>query len=363
MAGPRAIRLSLLIVPLLALVSGCNKPPQQLDIARPVHAVTVSLASDEQEVTYTGDVRARWETALGFRVPGKIVARQVEVGQQVKTGQVLARLDPEDQKLSAEAAKQQLMAARSDFQQARADLVRYKELVEKGFISAAEFDRRKTTYQTAAAHLEQATAQLELNRNQTEYTTLRADHDGVVTAVQAEVGQVVSAGQAVVKTARLDEKEVAVNVPENRLAELKAAKDADISLWASPGKIYKGRVREISPSADNVTRTYTVKVTVLDPDASVQLGMTANAKLRGGVRAQVARLPLTALFQKGDEAAVWLIDPQTQQVTLKPVQVGRYTQDYVTIVSGLNNGDLVVRAGVHKLNQGEKVRILADPAQ
>jgi len=359
---PIPMRVSLVVVPLLALVGGCNKPPQQLDAARPVHAVTVSLASDEQEVTYTGDVRARWETALGFRVPGKIVARLVEVGQQVKTGQVLARLDPEDQKLSAEAAKQQLMAARSDFQQAKADLVRYKELVDKGFISAAEFDRRKTTYQTAAARLEQATAQLELNRNQTEYTTLRADHDGVVTAVQAEVGQVVSAGQSVVKTARLDEKEVAVNVPENRLVELRATKDADVSLWASPGKVYKGRIREISPSADNVTRTYTVKVTVLDPDASVQLGMTANVRLRGGMRAEVARLPLTALFQKGDEAAVWVIDPKTQQVTLTPVQVGRYTQDYVTVLSGLSDGDLVVRAGVHKLNQGEKVRILADPA-
>jgi membrane fusion protein, multidrug efflux system len=363
LTGLRASMRLFVPVVALALVGACNKPPPQLDATRPVRAVAVSLASDEQEVTYTGDVRARWETALGFRVPGKIVARLVEVGQQVKTGQVLARLDPEDQKLSAEAAKQQLMAARSDFQQAKADLVRYKELVDKGFISAAEFDRRKTTYQTAAARLEQATAQLELNRNQTEYTTLRADHDGVVTAVQAEVGQVVSAGQAVVKTARLDEKEVAVNVPENRLGELRATKDADVTLWASPGRVYKGRIREISPSADNVTRTYTVKVTVLDPDASVQLGMTANVRLRGGMRAEVARLPLTALFQKGDEAAVWVIDPKTQQVALTPVQVGRYTQDYVTVLSGLNDGDLVVRAGVHKLAQGEKVRVLADPAQ
>ena len=359
---PLSVRAGLLAVSLVVLVAGCNKPQQQVDATRPVHAVSVSVARDEQEVTYTGDVRARWETALGFRVPGKIVARLVEVGQQVKKGQVLARLDPEDQKLTAEAAKQQLLAARSDYQQARADLVRYKDLVDKGFISAAEFDRRKTTYQTAAARLEQATAQLELNRNQTEYTTLRADHDGVVTAVQAEVGQVVTSGQAVVKVARLDEKEVAVNVPENRLGELRAAKDADVSLWASPGKVYKGRVREISPSAENVTRTYTVKVTVLDPDPSVQLGMTANVRLTGGARGEVARLPLTALFQKGAEAAVWLIDPKTQQVALTPVAVGRYTQDYVTIVAGLKEGDLVVRAGVHKLNEGEKVRVLAEPA-
>ena len=347
----------------LAVLSACEKAPERPESVRPVQAVTVNLAQDAQEVTYTGDVRARWETALGFRVPGKIVARFAEVGQRVKTGQTLARLDPEDQKLSAEAAKQQLLAARSDFQQAKSDLVRYKELVNKGFISAAEFDRHKTTYETAAAHLEQATAQLELNRNQTAYTTLRADHDGVVTAVQAEVGQVVTAGQAIVKTARLDELEVAVNVPENRLAELRAAKEVDITLWAAPGKTYKGRIREISPSADAVTRTYTVKVTVLDPDAVVQLGMTANAFLKGAQQAQVARLPLTALFQKGTEPAVWVIDPNTRQVALKPVQVGRYTQDYVTITGGLSDGDLVVRAGVHKLNAGERVRVLAEPAQ
>ena len=172
-------------MPLLALLGGCEKAPERNDTTRPVQAVTVALSADQQEVTYTGDVRARWETALGFRVPGKIVARRVEVGQRVKKGQILAGLDPEDQKLSAEAAKQQLLAARSDYQQAKADLVRYKDLVDKGFVSAAEFDRRKTTYQTAAAKLEEATAQLELNRNQTAYTTLRADHDGVVTAVMA----------------------------------------------------------------------------------------------------------------------------------------------------------------------------------
>ncbi|HTS55654.1 MAG TPA: efflux RND transporter periplasmic adaptor subunit [Burkholderiales bacterium] len=362
--GPRvALRAALLSVPLLALLGGCEKAPERVEIVRPVQAVAVALSADQQEVTYTGDVRARWETALGFRVPGKIVARRVEVGQQVKKGQILASLDPGDQRLSAEAAKQQLLAARSDYQQAKADLVRYKELVDKGFVSAAEFDRRKTTYQTTAAKLEEATAQLELNRNQTAYTTLRADHDGVVTAVQAEVGQVVSAGQAVVKTARLDEMEVAVNVPENRLAELRAAREVDVSLWAAPGRTYKGRIREISPSADNVTRTYTVKVTLLDPDPSVQLGMTANVFLRGAAQAQVARLPLTALFQKGNEPAVWMIDRGTGQVTLKPVQVGRYTQDYVTVVSGLNDGDLVVRAGVHKLHSGEKVRILTEPAQ
>lgn len=283
---------------------------------------------------------------------------------RVRKDQVLSRLDPEDQRLSAEAARQQLRAARSDYQQAKADLQRYRGLFDKGFISAAEFDRRQTTFDTAAAHLEQATAQLGINRNQTAYTELRADHDGVVTAVQAEVGQVVSAGQPVIKVARLEEKEVAVNVPENRLAELRgAAPEVDVTLWAVPGKVYKGRVREISPSADAVTRTYTVKVTVLDPEGTAQLGMTANVELREGARPEVARLPLTALFQKGAEPAVWVIDAKTQQVTLRPVQVGRYTQDYVTILSGLRDGELVVRAGVHKLTPGDKVRVAADAPQ
>ncbi len=354
--------MPLLVLPLLVLAAGCQKTADRPDDPRPVHVVTVTLAPDEQDASYSGDVRPRWETALGFRVLGKIVARLVEVGQEVKKGQVLARLDPEDQKLSAQAAKQQLVAARSDHRQAKADLARYRDLVEKGFVSAAEYDRRKATYDTAAARLEQATAQLDLSQNQTNYTQLRADHDGVVMAVQAEVGQVVSAGQAVIKVARLDEMEVAVNVPENRLAELRATKEVDVTLWAAPGKTYKGRIREVSPSADNVTRTYTMKVTVLDPDSAVQLGMTANVALKSNERAEAARLPLTALFQKGTEPAVWVIDPKTRQVSLIPVQVGRYTQDYVTILSGVSNGDLVVRAGVHKLNPGDKVRILADAA-
>jgi len=358
-----SIRL-LPVVALLAAVAACDRKTEVADAPRPVHAVKVVLAPDEQDTSYTGDVRARWESALGFRVPGKIVKRLVEVGSPVRKGELLAKLDPEDQMLSAEAARQQLRAARSDYQQARADLRRYQDLFAKGFISAAEFDRRRTTYDTAAAHLEQATAELGINRNQTAYTELRADHDGVVTAVSAEVGQVVTAGQAVVKVARLEEEEVAVNVPENRLEELRgAAPEVDVTLWAVPGKTYKGRVREISPSADAVTRTYTVKVTVLNPDAAVQLGMTANVSLQERARPQVARVPLTALFQKGAEPAVWVVDAKTGEVTLRPVEVGRYTQDYVTILSGLQTGELVVRAGVHKLIPGEKVRVLADAAR
>jgi multidrug efflux system membrane fusion protein len=360
----RGIRAGAVFAMLLAM-SACKKPPPPAPEVRQVQTITVSLSADDQESSYTGDVRPRWESALGFRVPGKIVARTADVGAHVAKGQLLARLDPEDQRLGAEAARQQLMAARSDFEQTKADLSRYQELFSKGFISAAEYDRRKWNYDTAAARLQQASAQLELNRNQAAYTQLRSDIEGVVTAVQAEVGQVVTPGQAVVKVARLEQKEVAVNVPENRLDELKGANDVDITLWASPGKTYQGRIREISPSADNVTRTYTVKVTILDADPGVQLGMTASVFLKrsNSAHRSVVRLPLTALFQSGSEPAVWVVDPKSSQVSLKPVQVGRYTEDYVTVVSGLRPGDIVVRAGVHKLNPGETVRSIPQPAQ
>src|SRR6478609_5000359 len=164
-----------LLLLLLLATTGCRKTAAPVTEARPVETIQIALAPDDQESSYTGDVRARWESALGFRVPGKIVSRAVDVGARVVKGQLLARLDPEDQRLGAEAARQQLVAARSDFEQAKADLVRYKDLFSKGFISAAEYDKRKWTYDTAAARLEQATAQLELNRNQTAYTQLHAD--------------------------------------------------------------------------------------------------------------------------------------------------------------------------------------------
>jgi multidrug efflux system membrane fusion protein len=341
-------------------LSACSKEPQPIEEVRPVHVVKVELGGGGTQTTYTGDVRARYETALGFRVAGKVVERRVEVGSRVARGEVLARLDPSDYQLNIEAAKSQLAAASSDFAQAEDDLKRYRDLYEQKFVSAAEFDRRQTAYDVAKARLEQAQAQLGVTRNQSAYTTLRADHAGIVTAIAAEVGQVVSAGQTVMRVARPEEMEVVIAVPESRLDELRAARQAAITLWAEPGARFAGRIREISPSADPVTRTYSVKVTLLDPTPRVQLGMTANALLGTGQGEPVIRLPLTALFQQGDKPAVWLVDPKTGRVTLTPVEVARYTQDAVEIASGLAEGDLVVRAGVHKLHAGQQVRVLAE---
>lgn len=351
------------LLPLLAIGPGCSEKPQAVSEPRLVNVVRAVVGGSNSDVGYSGEVRARYETSLSFRLAGKIVARNVEVGGQVKKGDVLARLDPEDQQLNTRSARSQLAAARSQYEQSKAELERYTDLYKKEFISKAEFDRRQNEFNVAKARLDQAQAQLSVTENQTGYTELVADHAGVVTAIPIEVGQVVAAGQTVMKLARTDDREVVISIPENRLTELGAARKIAISLWADPQKVYAGKVREISPSADPVTRTYAAKISVLDADAAMKLGMTANVYLKGVAQAASVMLPATALFQDNGHAAVWLVDKKTSQVKLVPVEVGEYAEDKVAVISGLNAGDIVVRAGVHKLFAGEKVRTQEIPAQ
>ncbi|HYJ18646.1 MAG TPA: efflux RND transporter periplasmic adaptor subunit [Burkholderiales bacterium] len=349
------------VLGVLAALTACGKEEAKPPEARLVNVVRVQPASGNGEVAYSGDVRARYETNLSFRVAGKIVARNVEVGTVVKAGEILARLDPEDQKLNAQGAQSQLAAAQSEYDQLKAELERYADLYKKEFISKADYDRRLSLFNVAQARLDQAKAQLSVTQNQTGYTALGADHAGVVTAIQAEVGQVVAAGQIVMKLARTDDKEVMISIPENRLAELGGSREIAITLWASPASRYRGKVREISPSADPVTRTYAAKISVLNPDAAMKLGMTANVYLRGVQRGASAMLPATALFQQGGKAAVWVVDAAASTVKLVPVEVGEYVEDKVAITGGLKQGDVVVKAGVHKLFDGEKVRIAEEP--
>ncbi|HVY07539.1 MAG TPA: efflux RND transporter periplasmic adaptor subunit [Burkholderiales bacterium] len=343
--------------------AGCTEKPQAPPELRLVNVVKVAPGSSNAGVGYSGDVRARYETNLSFRVPGKIVARNVEVGGVVKQGDVLARLDPEDQQLNTRGAQSQLAAAKSEYEQNKAELERYTDLYQKNFISKAEFDRWQNNYNVSKARLEQAQAQLAVTKNQANYTELAADHAGVVTAILIEVGQVVAAGQTAMKLARTDDREVVINIPENRLSELSNAKEIDISLWADPAKSYQGRLREVSPSADPVTRTYAAKISVLNADAAMKLGMTANAYLRGVQRTVSVMLPATALFQDNGHAAVWVVDKATSKVKLVPIEVGEYVEDKVAVLSGLNAGDRVVRAGVHKLFVGEQVRVHEEPVK
>jgi RND family efflux transporter MFP subunit len=347
----------LCVLALVVAVAGCSDKPQATPKPRLVNVVRVTVGGPSTDVGYSGEVLARYETSLSFRVPGKIVARNVEVGGIVKKGDVLARLDPEDQQLNARSAQSQLAAARSEYEQMKADLERYTDLFKKEFISKAEYDRRQSAYDVAKAKLEQAQAQFSVTKNQTGYTELSADNAGVVTAIPIEVGQVVAAGQTVMKLARMDDREVVINIPENRLSELSAASHIDISLWADPSRTYQGKLREISPAADPVTRTYAAKISVLKADSAMRLGMTANVYLRGVDRNFAVMLPATALFQDHGHAAVWIVDKATSQVKLVPVETGEYVENQVVVLSGLSPGDIVVRAGVHKLFAGEKVRV------
>lgn len=353
----RAVRAVGATLLLLAL-AGCGREEARREQALPVRVARAVISDQRLHATYSGEVRARYETDLGFRVGGKILEREVEVGSAVKSGETLTRLDPQDLRLNILSARSQLEAASSDYQQAAADLERYRNLLKKQFISEAEFGRRVNQQRVAKARLEQARAELGVAENQAAYATLHADGDGVITAILAEAGQVVAAGQTVMRMARGTEREVVISVPENRLNELKAASDIRVSLWADPGVTYSGQVREISPGAEPVTRTYTVKVSILDADPGVRLGMTANVLLGSILAEQVIELPLAALYRRDGMAAVWVVDPATTAVNLVPVRLGEYHESTFTVLEGLQAGDLVVTAGVHKLVPGQKVRLL-----
>jgi multidrug efflux system membrane fusion protein len=355
----RKLSLSLVLGISLAL-GACDSKEQDKKVEiRPVRVQQVKLDQLDLRDTYAGEVKARIETALAFRVGGKIVGRDVDVGARLRKGQTLARLDPTDLRIQVDGARSQLAAAQADHDQAQTDLARYRQLRQSNVVSQAEFDRRTNNANVVAARLDQARSNLRVAENQLAYATLAADTDGVVTAVAVETGQVVTAGQTVVKVARTDEKDVVISVPENRLDELRQASEVRIALWAQPELSHKGEIREISPGVEAVTRTYTVKIAVGDAPG-MQLGMTANVHVRRETSGKVVALPLPALYQKGQEAAMWLVDPASGAITLTPVKVAAYHQQYVIVESGLKDGDIVVTAGVHKLDPTQKVRILAE---
>ena len=348
---------------LIAVTLGaCGEKPGLPPVAPWVVTQKAVRGDARAQVTFAGEVRARSESALGFRVGGKITERLVDVGAAIRPGMPLARLDARDFQLNAAASRSQMAAAQADVVQAQADYARYNDLYQKKFVSAAEIDKRKATLEVAQARLAQAQAQLTVADNQGSYAVLTADRAGVITTIDAEVGQVVAAGQSVMRLARDGEKEILIAAPENRLPEIQSAQKIEVTLWAAPDKRYLGKVREVSPGADAVTRTYAVRIAVADADASMRLGMTANVLLQRAATADAVVLPLTALFQQGAGTALWIVDAASQTVKLTPVKVGVFREDTMTIVSGVKTGDTVVTAGVHKLTAGQKVRVSSETA-
>jgi multidrug efflux system membrane fusion protein len=339
------------------VLSGCTDVTPQPKPVRPVLTSEVMLRPYWQQHVYSGEIEARNETALGFRVAGKLSMRNVEVGDRVSANTLIARLDPEDYRLRLMEAEAQLTAAAAELSKAAADQKRYASLLKRELVSDADYQGFSNAYNVARARKRQAEASLAVARNQADYTDLHADHEGIVTAVEAEQGQVVAAGQTVVRLALCCEKEAVISVPENRLDEIRLADEITVELWALPDAGFAGKVREVSPGADPVTRTYRVRISLPEAGDDVQFGMTASVRVKRRLHEQVALVPATALFQHDSAPAVWILDPESTTVTLRTVTVAAYRQDGVLVSDGLTDGDRIVTAGVHLLVEGQTVRL------
>jgi RND family efflux transporter MFP subunit len=292
-------------------------------------------------------------------VAGKLINRSVDIGEQVHKGQLLARLDPGDFRLASQNLKAQFISAKADRDYSKDDLIRYRELFDQHIISQPELDRRQMLYITAQQKVAALEAQLGQTDNQLAYTDLLADRDGVVTALEVETGQVVSSGQSVIRLAQLDEKEIHIDIPEHRVAELKQRQDVMVTLWADSDKQIKARIREIAAAADPVSRTYRVKATILEGRDDARLGMTATVWIPSIEPSSLA-VPLSALFTPQNhpgQTSVWLVDEHTSTLKTAPVQIGAALSGERVAVTGLSSGQLIVKAGVNRLREAQTVRL------
>jgi len=349
-------RVAIAVIAVAFVLAACGHKQQTSEDIRPVQTSVVGRSAESVGATYSGAVTARFQSNQGFRVAGTVSKRLVEVGQHVVVGQPLLQLDPAQLDLSRQAAKAQLDAAHSNAAQAKVSLGRDAQLVKQNFISQAEYDHDKVNYDTATSQLQMAQAQYDQATNQADYATLRAAVTGVVTAINANVGQVVQSGKAVITIAKDGDREVVINVAESRVGQLRDAKGLYVALWADPGKKYAARLREIDPDSDPTTRTYDAHVTVLKPDAAMLLGMTAYVHQSSVGQYSAFTLPLTAIVEETNGPAVWLVDPQTSTVSLHPVKRLTAQGNDALVNEGLKNGDVVVTAGANLLHAGQKVR-------
>lgn len=362
---------ALLLTGSALLLAGCGQEnpanageapaSKEATLARPVQVTTVSFRPRETQKSFVGVVRARREIDLAFRVGGKVVQRLAEVGDRIEPGTVVARLDKEDLKLELESAKAEMQAATANLAQTTTEDTRYRALTAKGAASNADLDRKSLAKDEAVGRLERAKRSLELAENRLSYADLVADAAGVVVSTSAEPGQVVASGQTIVRVARLDEKEALVSLPETALADARTA-DAVVTLWAEPGRRILAHLRELSPQADVNSRTYPARFTLEGADETVALGMTATVTLRPKDQQQVARLPLSALIDRGHGPQVFVVDGATHAIVARPVEIAAYTGDEVLLSGGVAPGDAVVILGVQTLLPGQKVRTVQAPA-
>ncbi|MBE7418364.1 MAG: efflux RND transporter periplasmic adaptor subunit [Burkholderiaceae bacterium] len=352
----------LLAGPVAILVAACTPATPTAEPVRAVRTLTLVNSAIGSAQEYAAEIRARTESRLGFRVGGKLLSRPVNLGDAVRAGQALARLDPADLQLGQQSAQAALGAAKANYLFSEAEFKRFKELRDQGFISGLELDRRAAALTAARAQFEQAQTQANVQGNQARYATLSADAAGVITGVDVEPGAVVAAGAPVVRLAHDGPRDVVFNVPEDRVAEIRALLGKtgamQARLWNNGRQPIAATVREVAAAADPVTRTFVVKADV--GHAAVRLGQTASVKVETARGAEGIKVPLTAVFEAKGVPAVWVLDRGTMTVKAQPVRVAGADGNDVTLAQGVQAGQTIVVAGVHVLNPGQKVRLYAE---
>ncbi|MCK9236505.1 MAG: efflux RND transporter periplasmic adaptor subunit [Thiopseudomonas sp.] len=346
----------LLVLSFLAtlVLTGCSQEEPQTLSVRPVMVMQPLPASTIIEA-FAGEVRARLEPELAFRIGGKVIARKVETGSRVKAGQILAELDPEDVGLHLQAMQAQVAAAQANLELVRAERDRYQQLLDKQMVSRSHFDSAHNQFKNGQARLKQAQAELEAAKNQTQYAQLRAPYAGVITRANVEAGQVVAAGQTVFVLAVDGEREVSFSIPEHIIDRFVLGQPVEVELWSQPSQRLTGEIRELAPAADSRSRTYAARVALHNSVSAAELGQSARVYVNADALAQLA-VPLSAVNAEHNQAYVWVVDLATQKTVRRYVQTGAYTQTTVPIISGLQADDWIVVAGVHLLQEGQQVR-------
>ncbi|MET4691852.1 efflux RND transporter periplasmic adaptor subunit [Sinorhizobium fredii] len=348
---------ALAVIALTAVLSGCSEEKAETkEIIRPVKVVEVAGTGEARRLDYAGSVRARTEMNLGFRVAGKITERLVNVGDRVKPGDRLARIDPTDYQLAVKSAEATLFAAEKQVQTTSLTKERAAQLFTKSFSSKAELDQATLLYDQAISTRDAAASSLSQAKNQVAYADLKSDQSGIVTAINADVGQVVGTGTPVVTVAVDGEKEIEVAVPELDIAEFKPGKAVSARFWSNDMLTLDGQVREVSGSAERQSRTFAVRIS-LPNDPRVLLGMTATVEAAATSFESLVSVPLSALAQKDGKEIVWVVDRSASTVHARPVRLADYAGDQVRIAEGLRSGDLVVAAGTQFMAEDLKVKL------
>lgn len=353
-----SISLAASLQALVLLLAGCQREPApKVEAPRPVRSIVLQPQASGGTLTLPAEIRPRVEIRYGFRVGGKIAQRLVSAGDRVRAGQVLARLDPQDSMPAVAAARATLEAARTDAKLATAELQRLRSLRDQNFISQAALDRQQAAFDSAGSRIEAAQAQLRQASNALEFGTLKADGPGHVVAIEAEAGQVVAAGQPIVRVARSGEIEALVNVPERDLAQARALRRWSVRVPAAGERELVGSLREVSPVADPASRTWPIRLSLSGDLSGVELGMTASVS-GGGAASDALLVPISALQSTDATPKVWVVDPVALTVKPANVRTAGFVGEQVRIVEGLAAGDRVVTAGANLLTPGQKVKLL-----